>query len=71
MEYQGGQTITVTAEVHQIPLFVRIGAKVALGDLNREYQESLTIAGKRPDLKSLDAEVKAWFDARATVGARK
>ncbi len=71
MEYQGGQTITVTAEVHQIPLFVRIGAKVALGDLNREYQESLAIARKRPDLKSLDAEMKAWFDARATVGARK
>jgi alpha-glucosidase (family GH31 glycosyl hydrolase) len=69
--YQGGQSITVTAEVHQIPLFVRVGAKVALGDLNREYQESLAIARNRPDLKMLDAQVKAWFEARATGGARK
>jgi len=69
--YQGGQTITVTAELHQIPLFVRVGAQVALGDLNREYQESLAIARKPPDLKALDAEVKAWFDARTTGGARK
>ena len=71
MVCQGGQTITVTAEVRQIPLFVRVGAKVVLGDLNREYQEPLAIARKRPDLKTLDAEVKAWFDARATGGARR
>jgi alpha-glucosidase (family GH31 glycosyl hydrolase) len=60
--YRGGQTITVSAELHQIPLFVRAGAKLRLGDLNREYRESLEIAQKKPDLKSLDAEVKAWFE---------
>jgi alpha-glucosidase (family GH31 glycosyl hydrolase) len=60
--YRGGQTITVSAELHQIPLFVRAGAKLRLGDLNQEYRESLEIAQKKPDLKSLDAEVKAWFE---------
>ena len=60
--YSGGQTVTVRADLHQIPLFIRVGAKIKLGDLNREYQESLTIAQRRPDLKTLDAEVKAWFE---------
>ncbi len=38
--YPGGQTITVNAELHQIPLFVRVGSSVKLGDLNQEWQES-------------------------------
>jgi len=63
--YQGGQTITVKAELHQVPLWVRVGSSVKLGDLNREYEESLAIAQKRPDLKALDAEVKAWFELRS------
>jgi alpha-D-xyloside xylohydrolase len=62
--YQGGRTITVKAELHQLPLFVRVGSKVDLGDLNREWQESHTIAERRPDLKALDAELKAWWDRR-------
>lgn len=60
--YPGGQTITVHAELHQIPLFIRVGADVQLGDLNREWEESLEIAQKRPDLRTLDAEVRAWFE---------
>ena len=60
--YNGGRTITVQAEPHQIPLFVRVGAVVELGDLNKEWQESQAIAEKRPDLKALDAELRAWFD---------
>ena len=60
--YRGGQTITVRADLHQIPLFIRVGAKIKLGDLNQEYQESQAIAQRRPDLKTLDAEVKAWFE---------
>jgi len=59
--YQGGQTVTVDAELYQIPLFVRVGSTVNLGDLNHEYQESLAIAQKKPDLKALDAEVAQWF----------
>ena len=61
--YQGGQTITVKAELHQIPIFVRVGSKVELGDLNKEWKESWDIAQKRPDLKALETEVKTWFDA--------
>jgi hypothetical protein len=43
---------------------VRIGSKVDLGDLNKEWEESKAIAEKRPDLKALDAEVKAWWDKK-------
>jgi alpha-D-xyloside xylohydrolase len=60
--YRGGQTITVPAATHQLPMFVRVGARVELGDLNNEWKESLEIAEKKPDLKKLDAELKAWFD---------
>ena len=67
--YQGGRTIRVAAELHQIPIFVRVGAKVELGDLNREYQESAAIAQQRPDLKSLEAAVKSWFVKKATAAS--
>jgi alpha-D-xyloside xylohydrolase len=62
--YSGGQTITVPAELHQLPMFVRVGAMVKLGDLNKEWSESLEIAEQKPDLKKLDADLKAWFDRR-------
>lgn len=62
--YQGGQTIEVKAESYQLPLFVRVGAKIELGDLNKEWQESQSIAAKRPDLKALDGELKTWWDNR-------
>jgi len=68
--YQGGQTVTVDAELYQIPLFIRVGSSVDLGDLNQEYQESLAIAQKKPDLKALDAEVSEWF-AKNKQGAAK
>jgi alpha-D-xyloside xylohydrolase len=61
--YPGGQTIEVAAELHQIPLFVRDGSSVSLGDLEREYAEARAVAGLRPDLKSLDGEVRRWFEA--------
>jgi alpha-D-xyloside xylohydrolase len=60
--YQGGQTITVPAELHQIPIFVREGSGLELGDLNREWRESAEIAAHKPDLKALEAEVIAWFE---------
>ena len=62
-EFRGGQTITMNADLHQIPLFLRVGSNLRLGDLNREWEESLAIAQRKPDLKILDAEVKAWFDS--------
>jgi len=35
-EYPGGQTVVVPAEPHQIPIFVRVGSTLDLGDLPRE-----------------------------------
>lgn len=63
--YEGGQTITVRAELHQIPVFVREGSKLDLGDLNNEWAESQAIANQRPDLAKLEAEVQAWFQTTA------
>ena len=60
--YAGGRTITVKADLHQMPIFVRTGSNVELGDLNREWREAVAAANTRPDLKALDAEVKAWFE---------
>jgi alpha-D-xyloside xylohydrolase len=56
--YRGGQTIETRAELHQIPLFIRVGANLPIGDLNREWQESVEIARKKPDLKTLEATIK-------------
>lgn len=63
--YDGGKTIQVTAEIHQIPLFVRVGAKVDLGDLNKEYEEAVAIAKNPPDLKTLDAELRLHLEKNA------
>jgi alpha-D-xyloside xylohydrolase len=60
--YDGGQTITVEAEPHQIPLFIRVGSDIEIGDLNQEYKQSKLIANKRPNLKALQARTKAWFE---------
>ncbi len=60
--FEGGQTITVNAELHQLPMFVRDGSKIDLGDLQKEWNESVAIANTRPDLKALDAEVREWFE---------
>ncbi len=69
--YEGGQTIGVTAELHQIPIFVRVGSKLDLGDLNKEWADAVAIAKTRPDLKKLDADLKAWFDQKYPVTAVK
>jgi alpha-glucosidase (family GH31 glycosyl hydrolase) len=69
--YQGGQTVTVQADLYQIPLFIRVGSGMNLGDLNREYQESLQIAQKKPDLKLLDAGVREWFEKTQQGTAKK
>jgi alpha-D-xyloside xylohydrolase len=60
--FKGGQTITVKSEMHQIPIFIREGSRIKLGDLNKEWQISVEIASRKPDLKALDAGVLAWFN---------
>jgi alpha-glucosidase (family GH31 glycosyl hydrolase) len=59
--HDGGQTVTVRAETHQIPLFVREGSSLSLGDLEREWEESQAIARTRPDLAALERDVNGWF----------
>jgi alpha-glucosidase (family GH31 glycosyl hydrolase) len=59
--HEGGQTVTVAADLHQIPLFVREGSNVTLGNLEAEWRESLAIAQRRPDLAALEKEIIAWF----------
>jgi len=68
--FRGGTTVTVAAAAHQLPLFVRVGSKLDLGDLNQDWKESLEMAAKRPDLKALDAELRAWWDKQKTGGER-
>jgi alpha-D-xyloside xylohydrolase len=60
--YDGGQTIQVSCEAHQLPIFVRAGSKVELGDLNEEWREARAAAATRPDLKALDFSVSQWFE---------
>jgi alpha-D-xyloside xylohydrolase len=69
--HAGGQIVTVTAAPHQIPLFVRVGADLPIGDLNREYDESVAIASRPPDLRVLDAGVKAWFEQQEAAAPNR
>jgi alpha-D-xyloside xylohydrolase len=62
--HDGGKSITVDAPVHKIPIFVRVGSGLELGDLNKEWTESVAIASNPPDLATLEAEVKAWFEKK-------
>jgi alpha-D-xyloside xylohydrolase len=66
--YAGGQSIRTPAETYQIPLFIRVGSAIDLGDLNREWKESWDISRKKPDLKSLELEPIRWFDAHQRSG---
>lgn len=65
--YDGGQTITAHADLYQIPLYVRVGSNLDLGDLNQEWRDSVATAKHRPDLKALDAGVKAWFEKQESA----
>ncbi len=51
--YDGGQNITVNTPLHKIPIFIRQGSTIDMGDLNALYDESLKIAGQKPNLEKL------------------
>jgi len=55
-EYQGGQQMAVDVPLYKIPVFVRKGADVDLGDIQSLYDESLEIAKKQSDMKKLQNE---------------
>lgn len=53
-EYQGGQTIEVETPLHKIPITLKKGSSLELGDLNALYEQSLEITKQKPDLKALE-----------------
>jgi alpha-glucosidase (family GH31 glycosyl hydrolase) len=55
--HSGGQTVTVPADVHQLPIFIRVGSSIDLGDLQAQWEESLRVARQRPNLPELEAAV--------------
>src|SRR5690606_13178640 len=63
--HDGGQTITVPAPPHRIPIFVRDGSGIDLGDLEQEWRDAQAVAATRPDIAALEQSVKAWFEANA------
>jgi alpha-D-xyloside xylohydrolase len=52
--HEGGQWIKVDAPLYKIPVFVREGSSVNLGNMNELYRESLEIAHIKPDMKNLE-----------------
>ncbi len=54
--YQGGQLININVPLFKIPIFIKKGSKINLGDLNRLYKESLKIVSVKPDLYKLQKE---------------
>jgi alpha-glucosidase (family GH31 glycosyl hydrolase) len=59
--YDGGQTISVNAETHQLPIFIRVGSSLKPWNLNQLWTDSVEVARKKPDLRPLDASLNAWF----------
>jgi alpha-D-xyloside xylohydrolase len=55
----GGRYVEVEAPAYKIPVFIRKGAGMDLGDLNALYQESLAIAAEKPDLAELERK-EGW-----------
>ncbi len=57
--YQGGQYIEVEAPRYKIPVFIRKGVGIDLGNLNELYQESLKIASQKHNLAELE-KAEGW-----------
>ncbi len=52
--YTGGRYVQAATPGYKIPVFVRQGSGVDLGDLKGLYNQSIEIAKKRPDIKELE-----------------
>jgi alpha-glucosidase (family GH31 glycosyl hydrolase) len=57
-EYAGGTYLTVDAPLHKIPLFIRKGSEINLGNLEELYGESLELASEKPDIAALEKAEK-------------
>ena len=51
--YEGGQEITINTPFYKIPIFVKEGATIDLGDLNKVFEESMQKVAVRPNLEVL------------------
>jgi alpha-glucosidase (family GH31 glycosyl hydrolase) len=51
--FEGPQNLTMDCPLHKIPVFVRKGSGVDLGDLNETYTEALERAEKKPNMADL------------------
>ncbi len=58
-EYEGGKYIQIDAPIYKIPIFLRKGSALNLGNLKNIYSESLKIASKKPDLSELERK-EGW-----------
>jgi alpha-D-xyloside xylohydrolase len=52
--YKGGEYVEVDAPLYKIPVFLRNGAGIDLGNLEDLYNESLKIASQKPNLAELE-----------------
>lgn len=57
--YHGGQSVEIEAPLYKIPLFIREGSDIDLGDLNELYQESLKKVAVAPNLSELE-KAEGW-----------
>ena len=57
--YQGGQYVEVKTPDYLIPVFIRKGSSVNLGDLNALYKESLQKVTEAPDMEELERK-EGW-----------
>lgn len=59
--YAGGAYIEVEVPLYKIPIFIRKGSEIDLGDLNKLYNESFEIASNKPDLKAMEKN-EGWTE---------
>jgi alpha-glucosidase (family GH31 glycosyl hydrolase) len=52
----GGQWVEVETPMYKIPVFIREGAAIALGDMEALYRQSIAIVREKPDLQKLEKE---------------
>ena len=51
--------LQLTCLLHKIPVFIKKGSEISLGNLEDLYAESLKIASEKPDLALLEKE-EGW-----------
>ncbi len=52
--YTGGETVKVSTPIYKIPIFIRQGSEVDLGNLKSLYRDSLELAKSKPSMAELE-----------------